>query len=486
MQGTVFKRCHCRDPHTRKPLHKKCPRLRSKGHGRWWFRYDAPRGADGKRRQPMIGPFDTKDQAEDALAVELARVAGGGPALDRTITLGTYLPRWLKAKANLSPDTYDSYQEAIRLYFVPALGHIRMVDLRDHHIEELIAEMGKINRPLPEDEKPSEMLRRLLNARAEDKRQDLQDGAPRRKRSTRPLTPARIKRIMAVLKAALNYAVKSSKLFDHNPAEYVEIPRARKRRPVMWSAAREEAWRKRLDAALAEAEQTRKRTGKNYPTALDAWRSTPRPSPVMVWTVKHTGAFLDFAGDDRLYPLFHLVAFCGMRRAEVVGLPWAEVDLDEGAVTIRDVVDEDLDPDDPKTEAGIRIIFLDSETLKVLRAWRKRQAEEKLAIGELWVDTGLVFTREDGRPLRAEGVSQAFERLAKRADLPPIRFHDLRHGAATLGLSAGADMKVVSQMLGHSRESFTKDVYTSVAPEVAMAAAEAVATLVPRARKSPS
>ena len=103
-----------------------------------------------------------------------------------------------------------------------------------------------------------------------------------------------------------------------------------------------------------------------------------------------------------------------------------------------------------------------------------------MAWGSAWTDSGLVFTSEDGRPLRAGHISEHFAVLTRKAGQPPIRFHDLRHGAATLSLAAGVDIKIVQEMLGHSTSAFTRDVYTSVVPEIATAAAEAVAAIVPR------
>jgi integrase len=116
----------------------------------------------------------------------------------------------------------------------------------------------------------------------------------------------------------------------------------------------------------------------------------------------------------------------------------------------------------------------------VLRRHRARQSGERQAWGTAWVDTGLVFTREDGSALHPEFVTRRFERLAREAGLPPIRLHDLRHGAATLALAGGADLKTVSEMLGHSTITITADTYASVLPEVAHRAAEAAARLVPR------
>jgi len=184
-------------------------------------------------------------------------------------------------------------------------------------------------------------------------------------------------------------------------------------------------------------------------------------------------------------------------------------------VTVRETrPDDDEEAGETKTEAGDRTISLDAETARVLIAWRSRQRRERMRLGAAWVDSGRIFTREDGTALRPTWISTRFAALIERygavrertaegwsvseiakrhrmsetavkvaleaGPLPPIRFHDLRHGAATLSLAAGVDMKVISTTLGHARSAFTSDVYTSVIPQVAQAAAEAVAGIVPR------
>ena len=171
-----------------------------------------------------------------------------------------------------------------------------------------------------------------------------------------------------------------------------------------------------------------------------------------------------------------MVAYCGLRRGEVIGLHWAEADLDHGVAYIR----ETAEGGSPKSDSGVRRSRCPPRWSPALKAWRKRQAADRLAWGRDWPETGLVFTREDGTPVPGQWVSVRFETLAYRAGLPPVRFHDLRHGAASLCKAAGLDTKFISALLGHARTSFTDDVYVHLFPEVAKAAAEAAAAIVPR------
>jgi integrase len=206
-----------------------------------------------------------------------------------------------------------------------------------------------------------------------------------------------------------------------------------------------------------------------------------KPSPVMVWMPAHTGHFLDSITDERLFALFALVAYCGLRRDEAVGLTWAEVNLDAGTASVR----ETGSGDGPKSDAGDRTVPLPEPVVTALKAWRVTQASDRLAWGQDWPETGFVFTREDGTPAPGQWVSVRFETLAYRASLPPVRFHDLRHGAASLAKAAGLDSKYIAALLGHARSSFTDDVYVLLFPEVAKAAAEAAAAVVPRAGRTP-
>jgi integrase len=108
------------------------------------------------------------------------------------------------------------------------------------------------------------------------------------------------------------------------------------------------------------------------------------------------------------------------------------------------------------------------------------QAGAQLAWGPGWAETGLVFTREDGSALREGAISERFALLAGKACLPPIRFHDLRHGAASMAIAAGVPVKSVAEQLGHATAAFTQDVYAAVSGEMAEQAADLLAAFIPR------
>lgn len=168
--------------------------------------------------------------------------------------------------------------------------------------------------------------------------------------------------------------------------------------------------------------------------------------------------FLDSVTSERLYALFHVAAYCGLRRSELADLGWADVDLEGRRLHIRQAqVDDELDS--TKSDDSDRLVPIDEATAAVLGAWRKAQLEERLAWGPAWTDAGRVFTREDGTALRPRWISQRFGDLAARAGaplrerrrtaagaadpprrdgLPPICSHDFRHGTATMLLAAGA------------------------------------------------
>jgi integrase len=201
--------------------------------------------------------------------------------------------------------------------------------------------------------------------------------------------------------------------------------------------------------------------------------------PANVWTPQQTGAFLDHVRHDRLYAAFLVFATTGARRSEVLGLRWADVDLDAATLAVTSkLVLVDGQPRllaGTKTERSTRAVDLDPATVAELRAHRKRQLAERLAWGAGYADHGLVFCQENGEPLHPGRFLKAFGRLARAAGLPPVRLHDLRHGWATAALVGGVHPKVVQERLGHSSIAITMNLYSHVLPGMGRQAASQVA-----------
>lgn len=200
-----------------------------------------------------------------------------------------------------------------------------------------------------------------------------------------------------------------------------------------------------------------------------------------VWDLEKVQAFLSFTRNDRLFPCFLLALTTGLRRGEILGLRWEDLDLTTQRAQIRQtyiVVNDRAEFSTPKTSRSRRSIFLDSSTVSVLREQRKRQLEDRLSAGGTYTESDLIFTSENGSPVHPQTLSDTFVRRVRAAGLPRIRFHDLRHTYASLALSAGVHPKIVSDRLGHGSISITLDTYSHVLPEIGDREAMRVAEMV--------
>jgi integrase len=182
------------------------------------------------------------------------------------------------------------------------------------------------------------------------------------------------------------------------------------------------------------------------------------------------------AAGDRLEALYVVAVTTGMRRGELQGLKWEDLDLEAGTLQVRRTLSEPKGGwifEAPKSGKG-RNIRLTSTAISALRAHRKRQLEEKIRTGELWSDHGLVFPSSIGTPRSGGNLNRSFKALLRRAGLPAVRFHDLRHTCATLLLRQGVNPKYVQELLGHADISLTLNVYSHVLPDMGNAAASAM------------
>jgi len=203
----------------------------------------------------------------------------------------------------------------------------------------------------------------------------------------------------------------------------------------------------------------------------------PRPRQPQITTLaqEEVGVFLSEAAASPYYDLFYTALYTGMRRGELLGLRWKDIDLDLAQLsvsqTIQRIPGKGFVIQEPKTGRSRRSIALSPSVCILLRQRREHQQSESILLGKAWHDDALVFGNLDGQPLDPSTLTHAFRRIVKKAAIPHIRFHDLRHTHATLMLKQGIHPKIVSERLGHSNIGITLDTYSHVMPGLQEAAA---------------
>src|SRR5215210_7828249 len=206
------------------------------------------------------------------------------------------------------------------------------------------------------------------------------------------------------------------------------------------------------------------------PTREEMHPLTPEEAKLLRQVAHDTG--------DRLEALYVLAIHTGLRQGELLGLKWDDVDLDDGSLQVRRTLSITKNGPvftSPKTTGSRRSVKLTQRAIEALRSHLDRQLAEIDRVGSLWRESGLIFASETGEPLdRRTVTNMKFKPLLKRAGLPPVRFHDLRHTCATLLLTRNVNPKIVSEMLGHSTIAITLDTYSHVLPNMRDQAAAAM------------
>jgi integrase len=385
-----------------------------KADGRWEAMISLPDGS----RKSVYG--ETRREAAEKLAALRRSLEAGLPVADDRLSLGAYLDGWLASiQPTVRDTTYQRHIDYVRLHIVPALGHVRLSKLTARMVQDFYAD-------------------RL---------------------SAGGLSTTTVNHLHGTLHKSLQAAVRMD-LVPRNVATLVDVPPMARHeiRPL----SRDEARR--------------------FVTAVTA------------------------NGDVRDEALFILAITSGMRQGEMLGLRWRDVDLDRGVLHVRSSVHRHRQTGqwtltEPKTARSRRQVALARPAIASLRRHKARQEEiERLAgagvgagaggseghtseVGgsgnqeerERWRD--LVFRTARGEPRTAYSVYWQLQVILRRAGLPRIRFHDLRHTCATLLLSAHVAAKVVADLLGHASVSITLDVYSHALPEMHRDAVAAIGAM---------
>jgi len=427
---------------------------------KWQFEVELPAGPNGKRERVTKGGFDTPKEALAAKTEVVRQHKEGSLSNDRNMTVATWLPMWLDARVErgeLRLDTADGYRDIIERYLIPKFGKLKLADVRGF---KLTAGYDAIRRERLEAIEAAQKINKRRRAEAAERNKVKHSGRPRVAhlvRVPRALGPHYMRRIHDVMSGALKSATKGG-LIPRNPAPDAELPSA----------------------------------------------VSPK---VKVWNAEQLGAFLDAIEGQRLYAMYHLAAFAGMRRGELCGISWDDVDLDAGRIIVRwQITDKNYREarraekrgevgryrTKPKTRAGEdRPVDLDADSVKALAAWRAQQQKEAEKWGDSYVNLAddhgpynLVFTRENGAPLDPHLAYSTFVGLVKDAGLAHLKLHGLRHINISLQLDAGVSETVIAMRVGHTSPALIRSTYGHLIGTVGQRAAEATASLVPRKAKT--
>ena len=200
--------------------------------------------------------------------------------------------------------------------------------------------------------------------------------------------------------------------------------------------------------------------------AVDAPK--PEKKEMRALDEKESAVLLNATEGTRLYYPVLIALTTGLRRGELIGLKWSDVNFAGGSLSVNRTIEttriSGVIEKTPKTKKSRRLIALADLTLSALKTLRKEQSEQKLRLGPLYRDSGYLLANDDGTLWNPEVLTKAFQRLVKKTDVGHVRFHDLRHSHASQLLKQGVNPKIVSERLGHSSIAITMDTYSHILP----------------------
>lgn len=417
----------------------------------WTYRFRAPQRDPNTGDYPVVskGGFHTEKEAWKACREAMSEADRGRVVRSSTRTVDQFFAEWFDAvKASVDATTWQNWNDYASAFILPRIGGIALQRLNEPQLLKLYATLlaeGRVKR-----DRDSEMygywIERMRRGESPTAREVSEKcgttihasrAAVRRyklgivpKELPPGLAPKTVRNIHALLHRALTDAV-AWKYIGQNPAGNIKPPKLSRRRRTVWS-------------------------------------------PEEIRT------FLLSVQKDRFAALFMLELTTGIRRGQICGLKWSDVNLDIGEITVHDnrvvVAGHARDKAGGKTHNADKTISIDSTTLAALAKWRREQDREREFFGADYCAGGYVFTFEDGRPPHPDTIRQRFDRLAATAGLARITFHDLRHSYATGALKAGVSPKVVSERIGHADVGFFLQTYAHVLKNDDRAAAEQAAS----------
>ena len=410
--------------------------IRRRGDGRFEGRTYVVTTDGREIRKSIYG--STFEDVHQRLTQLKAQTMTGRRMATTSQTVGEYLEYWLSdiVLHRVRASTYQSYEWLCSKYLIPLFGRKRLVRLNGADIR-----------------KGFQMLKGTCQCCDQGKDQSREDKAQveRVKRADRnPRKNAR--RIEGARCCALTPPICCHAVVSDGTVRVLH----RVLRAALQDAVTEEA-------ILAENPAKNLRLNHRYRPRFTAW------------TGEDAQRFLKVVRDDRLYALYAVALSLGLRRGEALGLPWADVDMVEANLRVRQSLQRvagalQLGP--VKTDGSARTVPIPLALLGVLARHRVLQASERAEAGDRWQESGLVFTTRIGTPIEPRNINRHFDQVIAAAAVPRIRFHDLRLSCASMLYSQGVSLENIQDVLGHSSPQVTKMIYIDVADNVPRDAVE--------------
>ena len=384
-----------------------------------------------------------------------------GQFLDGSITFSEFAERWFTdyAEKQLRIKTVTEYKGLMRR-INKAIGHIKLVKLQPHHLMEFYNNLSESGIREDTKYKPCEDFKKIMR-KAGYTQKALSEAAGVSVNTVAQCVKGEnvshktAEKINSALQGDFFESVErnGNKLSDKTISEYHRLISSILTAAVQWQVIPANPCG-RVKPPKVERKEAK---------GLDEVEAAELIRFLSVEPIKYRTAVM-------------LTLYTGMRRGEICGLDWSDIDFDNKLLSITKSVvytsSTGLNEGQTKTKSSQRIINIPADMVTMLKQYRHEQIKQRFALGDQWEETGKVFTNEYGGLLNPDTLSTWFKRFVKRNNLPDIHFHTLRHTAATLLIAGGVDVATVSKRLGHADKTTTLNTYTHAIKSADKAAAE--------------